>query len=61
MVTLGITEGEDIQVLTGLDGSEQVITTGSYGIDPGTRVKIGKAGHDADLKSAGADKGGNDK
>ncbi len=60
-VTLGITDGEDIEVLSGLDGSEQVITTGSYGIDPGTRVKIGKAGDDADDKPAGADKGGDDK
>ncbi len=60
-VTLGITDGDDVQVLSGLDGSEQVITTGSYGIDPGTKVKIGKAGEDADDKSAAADKGGDDK
>jgi RND family efflux transporter MFP subunit len=60
-VTLGITDGDDVQVLSGLDGSEQVITTGSYGIDPGTKVKIGKAGDDADGKPAGADKGGDDK
>ncbi len=60
-VTLGITNGDDIQVLTGLDGSERVITTGSYGIDPGTKVKIGKAGDDAEDKPAGADKGGDGK
>jgi len=60
-VTLGITNGDDVQVLSGLDGSEQVITTGSYGIDPGTKVKIGKVGDDADGKPARADRGGNDK
>jgi len=60
-VTLGITDGGDVQVLSGLDGSEQVITTGSYGIDPGTKVAIGKAGDDADDRAAGANKGGDNK
>lgn len=59
-VTLGISDNEDVQLLSGLQGSEEVITTGSYGIDAGTKVKIGKAGEDVD-KSAPADKGGDDK
>jgi RND family efflux transporter MFP subunit len=61
-VTLGISDGDDVQVLSGLQGAEQVITSGSYGIDPGTKVKIGKGGDAADDKPAAAgqdaDKGG---
>ena len=45
-VQLGISDGEDVQVTQGLDGSETVITTGSYGLDDGTKVKIGKAAED---------------
>jgi len=60
-VTLGITDGDDVEVLSGLQGSEQVITTGSYGIDPGTSVKIGKTGDDDDGNSGTAGKGGDDK
>lgn len=41
-VQLGINDGEDIQVTQGLNGSETVITTGAYGLDDGTKVKIGK-------------------
>ena len=47
-VQLGISDGEDVQVSQGLDGSETVITTGAYGLDEGTKVKIGKAGEDED-------------
>ena len=42
-VTLGITDGDDVQVSSGVDPSDQVITGGAYGLDPGTKVKIGKA------------------
>jgi HlyD family secretion protein len=42
-VTLGITDGDDVQVLSGLTGVEQVITGGAYGLDEGTKVKIGAA------------------
>jgi HlyD family secretion protein len=45
-ITLGITDGDDVQVLTGLSATDQVIIRGSYGLDPGTKVKIGKAGED---------------
>ena len=47
-VELGINDGEDVQVTKGLNGSETVITTGSYGLDDGTKVKIGKPAEDAD-------------
>ncbi len=45
-VTLGISDGDDVQVLSGLDASDQVITVCAYGLDPGTKVKIGNAGDD---------------
>jgi HlyD family secretion protein len=45
-VALGISDGGDIQVLSGLGATDQVITGGAYGLDPGTKVKIGKAGED---------------
>jgi multidrug efflux pump subunit AcrA (membrane-fusion protein) len=45
-VALGISDGDDVQVLSGLGATDQVITGGAYGLDPGTKVKIGKAGED---------------
>ena len=42
-VALGIDDGQDVQVLSGLTPSDLVITTGSYGLDPGTKVKVGPA------------------
>ncbi|MGA8538517.1 MAG: efflux RND transporter periplasmic adaptor subunit [Terriglobales bacterium] len=45
-VELGINDGEDVQVTRGLDGSEIVITTGSYGLDEGSKVKVGKPAED---------------
>lgn len=41
-VQTGINDGEGIQITQGLDGSETVIVTGAYGLDEGTKVKIGK-------------------
>ena len=45
-VQLGISDGEDVQVTQGLDGSETVVTTGSYGLDDGTKVRVGQAAAD---------------
>ncbi len=47
-VELGINDGEDVQVTKGLDGSENVITAGAYGLDEGTKVKVGKAAENED-------------
>jgi HlyD family secretion protein len=55
-VTLGITDGDDVQVLSGLDATDQVITGGVYGLDPGTKVKIGKAGENDSGDSGSGDK-----
>ena len=58
-VTVGIEDGEDVQVLSGLSTSDTVITGGAYGLDDGTKVKLGPAEADDDAKPA-AGKGGGD-
>jgi HlyD family secretion protein len=40
-VTLGINDGHDVQVLSGIAASDRVIIEGAYGLDPGTRVTVG--------------------
>jgi RND family efflux transporter MFP subunit len=40
-VTLGIQNAEDAQVLSGITQSDMVISTGGYGLDENTKVKIG--------------------
>ncbi len=55
-VTLGITDGEEVQVLSGVDAADLVITTGAYGLDPGTKVKVSPAAADGgDAGSMGGD------
>ena len=56
-VQTGIQDGDDIQITQGLTTSDVVITTGAYGLDKGTKVKVGKGDEDDD--KPGADKGGN--
>ncbi len=59
VVTLGISDGQDVQVISGASGSDMVITSGSYGLDEGTKVKVGPAeGGDEDKPAAskGGDK-----
>lgn len=46
-VALGINDGKDVQVISGLKRNDTVITTGAYGLDDGTKVKIGKAEDDS--------------
>jgi len=52
-VNLGMTDGTDVQVLGGIDSTVQVITGGGYGLDAGTKVKIGKAEEEDDDDDAG--------
>jgi HlyD family secretion protein len=49
----GINDGEDVQVLSGIASSDQVITSGAYGLDPGTKVKVGPAAADDDAAGDG--------
>ena len=55
-VELGIQDGDDVEITKGLTTADTVITSGSYGLDEGAKVKVGKADDD-DAKPA-ADKGG---
>jgi len=56
-VTLGIIGEEDVQIASGVSAGDMVITTGAYGLDEGTKVKVGPAdGEDAD-DAAGKKKG----
>jgi len=45
-VVLGIQTPETVQVLSGITASDTVITTGAYGLDDGTKVKIGATATD---------------
>jgi len=56
-VTPGLQDAEDVQITSGLTPSDFVITGGAYGLDDGTKVKVGPAADDD--KKPGKD-GGND-
>jgi multidrug efflux pump subunit AcrA (membrane-fusion protein) len=56
VVELGIQDGEDVEVTKGLTTADTVITSGSYGLDEGAKVKVGKADDDDAKPEAG--KGG---
>jgi len=55
-VTLGIQAATSVQVLNGLSAADTVITTGAYGLDEGTKVKIGTAPAEESAKKATGDK-----
>jgi HlyD family secretion protein len=54
-ITLGITDSDDVQILSGLSSADMVITGGAYGLDDGTKVKVGPADDTAGEKGGGAD------
>jgi multidrug efflux pump subunit AcrA (membrane-fusion protein) len=51
-VTVGIRLPDTVQILSGIGPSDVVIDSGGYGLQDGTKVKIGTAGDDK-----GADEG----
>jgi HlyD family secretion protein len=57
-VVVGIVDGDDVQVISGLAPGDMVITGGAYGLDDGTKVKVG-APADDDKAPAAAKDGGN--
>lgn len=60
-VKVGVREGDDVQILSGVKEGEQVITDGALGLDDKAKVKIGggEAKDDADKKDdASGDKSG---
>jgi HlyD family secretion protein len=58
VVTVGIATADQVQILSGLTVKDTVITTGAYGLDEGTKVKVSAAGDD---KSDDAAKAGDAK
>jgi multidrug efflux pump subunit AcrA (membrane-fusion protein) len=54
-VTLGIDDGTNVQIVSGLAATDFVITGGAYALDEGTKVKIGLAAGDKDTGSGGND------
>ena len=59
-VTLGISDGEDVQVVNGIAPGDMVITGGAFGLDEGTKVKVGPAEADDEAKPAASKGGGGD-
>lgn len=57
-VETGIQDAGEIQITSGLSASDTVIATGAYGLDDGTKVKVGAAGGD---DKPSAEKSGDDK
>jgi len=57
VVAVGLEDGEDVQVTSGLVQGDLVITGGAYGLDEGVKVKVGAAA-EAD-KKAGSGGGDN--
>jgi HlyD family secretion protein len=60
-VKTGITDGQDTQVLSGLQPGDLVVTTGAYGMDDGTKVKVtalGASDEKDEKPSAANEKGG---
>ena len=59
-VTIGIQSDKYVQILSGITPKETVITTGAYGLDDGTKVKVGAAEGDkpdaGNAAAAGDDK-----
>src|SRR6185312_15293679 len=58
-VQTGIRLPDKVQVTSGIGASDMVISSGAYGIDDGTKVKVGAADDDDDAKpkpAAGEDK-----
>ncbi len=53
-VTLGIADGDDVQVTAGLAPQDLVITSGAYGLDDGSRVTVGAAADDDKSPASGA-------
>ncbi len=58
-VAVGIVDGDDVQVSSGIAPGDTVITGGAYGLDDGTKVKVGAAADD-DKAPAAAKDGGKD-
>lgn len=54
-VEVGITEGDKVQIVSGLKAGEQVITSGGLGLEDKAKVTVQKAEDDKDAKPEGKD------
>jgi HlyD family secretion protein len=61
-VETGIKDGDDVQLVSGVKPGEVVITTGAYGLDDGTKVKVvaGEKDDKSDSEKPPAGKGQKD-
>ncbi len=57
-VTTGVADADDIQIVSGVKAGEQVITTGAYGLDDSTKVKVVAADEKKDEPAASDKKPG---
>ena len=55
-VTLGIQNADDVQILSGPTPGETVVTGGGYGLEEGTKVKVGATDEGEKPSGAGAEK-----
>jgi multidrug efflux pump subunit AcrA (membrane-fusion protein) len=59
-IQTGVTDGNQVQVVSGLKAGEKVVTSGAYAMDDGTKVSIVAPGGEGggDKPDAGKDGGG---
>jgi HlyD family secretion protein len=60
-VTVGLQTAKEAQILSGVTASDSVITTGAYGMDDATKVKVAAAEDKPGNDKPGAGKTGDDK
>jgi multidrug efflux pump subunit AcrA (membrane-fusion protein) len=60
VVKLGLRTSGKVQILSGVTPSDLVITEGGYGLDDGSKVKVGGAADDDSAKPSADDKGAKD-
>lgn len=54
-VQTGMESGDDVQIVSGVSLTDTVIVGGAYGLDEGTKVKLGAAGEDGNKPANGGD------
>lgn len=58
-VQVGVRDGQDVQITSGIAPTDMVITEGAYGLDDGTKVKLASSTGAEDMPAAGKDRGDN--
>ena len=55
-VKTGVTAGDTTQIISGLQAGQRIVSTGSYGLDDGTKVNVVEATKESDDAKPAADK-----